>query len=137
MTDSKFTQDEIQQQRTARIEEGGLKELLRQTRGRWFQKFPLIGRFIAHGTVFYWDQLDKSDPPSTFGRMQFVTDPNTTVLHDLVWTPINKLSGHGTRHLDAVSCSTTAVNSVISLLAQRKTCLLARCAVNTPFPSSE
>ena len=63
MTDSKFTQDEIQQQRTARTEEGGLKELLRQTRGRWYQKLPLIGRFIAHGTVFYWDQLDKLDHP--------------------------------------------------------------------------
>jgi len=58
---SKFDQDTIDAQRASHSVKGGIQEWYRQERGRWYQKIPLIGRLVAHGTVFYWDQLDSLD----------------------------------------------------------------------------
>jgi len=54
---SDFTRGEIQRQRQRRLAEPG--EALREKLFVWAENIPLIGRFIAHDTVLYWDQLDR------------------------------------------------------------------------------
>jgi hypothetical protein len=54
---SDFTRGEIQRQRAARLAQKG--EALREKFFVWAENIPLIGRFIAHDTVLYWDQLDR------------------------------------------------------------------------------
>jgi len=58
--ETKFTKEQIAEQRNKHNKEGGKEELQRQELGRLLQAIPLLGRVIAHGCVFYWDQLDRS-----------------------------------------------------------------------------
>lgn len=55
--ETKFTKEELLAQRAAANAKPG--EAQRQNLGRWLQAIPLLGRLVAHGTVFYWDQLDR------------------------------------------------------------------------------
>jgi hypothetical protein len=54
---SKFTADQIAQMRAEHLAIPG--EARREQIGVFLQKIPLIGRVIAHCTIFYWDQLDR------------------------------------------------------------------------------
>jgi hypothetical protein len=54
---SEFTKGEIKAQRATRLMEMG--ELAREAFFVFAENIPLIGRFIAHDTVLYWDQLDR------------------------------------------------------------------------------
>lgn len=55
--ESKFTKEEILAQREASLARPGEKD--RIVLGQWLQAIPLIGRVIAHGCVFYWDQMER------------------------------------------------------------------------------
>lgn len=55
---SEFSRGEIEAQRELKF----LKRMGEDEREKffvWAEKIPLIGRFLAHDTVFYWDQLDR------------------------------------------------------------------------------
>lgn len=54
---SEFTRDQIRRQRAERLAENG--EDAREKFFVWAENIPLIGNFIAHDTVLYWDQLDR------------------------------------------------------------------------------
>lgn len=54
---SEFTKGEIKAQRAKRLMEMG--EALREILFVGAEQIPLIGRFLAHDTVLYWDQLDR------------------------------------------------------------------------------
>lgn len=54
---SQFTKGEIEKARRKVLKEKG--EVEREKFFIWAEKIPLIGRFIAHDTVCYWDQLDR------------------------------------------------------------------------------
>lgn len=54
---SQFTKGEIEKARRKVLKEKG--EEAREKFFIWAEKIPLIGRFIAHDTVCYWDQLDR------------------------------------------------------------------------------
>lgn len=55
--ETKFTSAEILEQRAVQLAKSGEKR--RQELGEALQMIPLLGRIIAHGCVFYWDQLDR------------------------------------------------------------------------------
>lgn len=54
---SAFSSGEVQAARDSVLSVSGVKE--REAFETWAEKIPLIGRFIAHDTVLYWDQLDR------------------------------------------------------------------------------
>jgi len=54
---SAFTAKEIADQRAQHLAQPG--EQKRETIGIMLQKIPVIGRFVAHCTIYYWDQLDR------------------------------------------------------------------------------
>ncbi|KAF8323587.1 Alpha/Beta hydrolase protein [Cantharellus anzutake] len=55
--DSAFSKEEIAKQRAEHLAQPG--EAKRELIGVFLQKIPLIGRLIAHCTIYYWDQLDR------------------------------------------------------------------------------
>ena len=56
--ESKFSKGQIDSQREKYEKKGGFKEFFRLVTGLLYQSIPFVGRFVAHGTVFYWDQLE-------------------------------------------------------------------------------
>lgn len=54
---SAFTKGEILKARNQVLKKKGQEE--REKFFSWAEKIPLIGRFAAHDTVLYWDQLDR------------------------------------------------------------------------------
>lgn len=55
---SEFSKGEIEAQRKLKFAKR-MGEREREAFFVWSEKIPLIGRFLAHDTVFYWDQLDR------------------------------------------------------------------------------
>lgn len=55
---SEFSKGEIEAQRKLKFSKR-MGEREREAFFVWSEKIPLIGRFLAHDTVFYWDQLDR------------------------------------------------------------------------------